>query len=87
MPAASSALALSSSRLPIIGQRHTLAMADEERQAELFLELMNMAAERRLGNVESFGGLGHAESVGHGNECLYVPKVHGGGILYQIRMS
>ena len=73
--------------LAVVGQRHALAMANEERQTELFLELMNMAAERRLGNVESFGGLGHAESVGHGNECLYVPKVHGGGILYQIRMS
>ena len=71
----------------IIGQGDALTMAKEEREAELLLELMDMTAERRLGNMESFGGLGDAQRVGHGNEGLYVPKVHGGGILYRIRMS
>jgi len=48
---------------------------------------MNMAAERGLGDVEAFGRLGDTQSVSHGNEGLYVPEVHGGGILYQIRMA
>jgi hypothetical protein len=39
-----------------------------------------------LGDMQSLGGLGHAQGVGDGNERFYVPKVHGGGILYQIRM-
>jgi hypothetical protein len=62
-------------------------MAKEECQAKLFLELMYVAAERRLGDVKAFGGFRHAESVGDGDECLYVPKVQSAGILYQIRMS
>jgi hypothetical protein len=62
-------------------------MSDEEREAELFLELMNMTAEWGLGDVQSFGGLGHAKGVGYGDECLYMPKVHGGRILYRIRMA
>jgi hypothetical protein len=46
-----------------------------------------MAAERRLRDVEAFGSLGDTQGVRHGDEGLYVPKVHGGGILYQIRMT
>jgi len=64
-----------------------MAMTQEQREAELFLKLVNMAAERGLGDVEAFGRLGDTQSVSHGDEGLYVPKVHGGGILYQIRMA
>jgi hypothetical protein len=62
-------------------------MAKEQRQSELFFELMDVATEWWLRDVQPFGGLRHAQSVGHGDERLYVPKVHGAGILYQIRMS
>jgi hypothetical protein len=48
---------------------------------------MNVTAERRLRDVETLGGLGDTERVSHGKEGLYVPKVHGAGILYQIRMA
>jgi hypothetical protein len=64
-----------------------MAMSQKQRETELFLELMNMAAERGLGYVEAFGRLGDTQGVSHGKEGLYVPKVHGGGILYQIRMA
>jgi hypothetical protein len=64
-----------------------MAMTQEQRETEFFLELVNMAAKRGLGDVEAFGRLGDTQSVSHGKEGLYVPKVHGGGILYQIRMA
>src|SRR5688572_8635540 len=71
----------------VLGQRDAVPVTDEQREAEFFLELMNMAAERGLRDVEAFGGPGDTQGVSHGNEGLYVPKVHGGGILYQIRMA
>jgi hypothetical protein len=45
-------------------------MTQEQRQAELFLELMNVTAERRLGDMETFRGLGNAQGVSHGDEGL-----------------
>jgi hypothetical protein len=71
----------------VFGQRDPMPMAKEEREAEFFLELMDVTAERRLRDVKAFGSLGDTQGVRHGNEGLYVPKVHGGGILYQIRMA
>jgi hypothetical protein len=73
--------------LAVFSQRDSMSMPEKEREAELFLELMNVTAERGLRDVEAFGSLGDTQGVRHGYEGLYVPKVHGGGILYQIRMT
>ena len=85
--AAASARAFSSRLLSGCRQRDALAMADEERDAELILELLDVPAQRWLRDVQPLGGLGHAGFFGDGDERAQVAEIHGRRILYQIRMA
>jgi hypothetical protein len=60
------------------GDRHALTMADEQRDAELFLQLSDVAAQRRLRDVQPFGRSRHAGFFGDGDECAEVAEIHGG---------
>ena len=62
-------------------------MAEEERDAELVLQLADVAAERRLRDVQPFRRPRHARLFGDGDERAKVPEIHGRRILYQIRMA
>jgi hypothetical protein len=71
----------------LVSERDAMPVAMKKRQSEFFLELMDVSSEWRLRDVEAFGGPGDAQRVSHGDEGLYVPKVHGGLILYRNRMT
>ena len=60
-------------------QRDALTMADEQRDAELILELFDVPAQRRLRDVEPLGGFGHAGFFRDGNERAQVTEIHGRG--------
>ena len=59
-------------------------MTDEERHAELFFQLVDVAAEGRLRDVKPFGRLGDAQGLSHGDECFDSSEIHGARIVYQI---
>ena len=54
-------------------------MADEERDAEFLLELPDVPAERRLGDVQAGRGLSDARFRGNSDERAQVAEVHGAG--------
>ncbi len=60
-------------------QRDALTMTDEQRDAELILELLDVPAQRWLRDVEPLGGLGHAGFFRDGDERAQVAEIHGRG--------
>ncbi len=69
-----------------LGEVHAVAMAYEQRDAQLFLELVNMAAEGWLRDMQTLGRFGHTERLGYGDEGLHSPQIHAAQMLYQIGM-
>lgn len=59
-------------------QAHAAGGPLEERRAEFFLEREDVAAERRLGEVEPQRGTPHVTLLGHSYEGLDVRQAHGG---------
>ena len=51
-----------------LSDRDALTMADEQRDAELFLQLPDMSAERWLGHVQPLGRAPEVELLGDGDE-------------------
>ena len=49
----------------------------EQLQSEGVFEQGDLPRERRLGNVQAFGSLGHCAQLGHGDECADMTQVHG----------
>ena len=69
-----------------VGERHAVAMPHEQADAQLFFELADVPAQRWLGNMEALGRLGDARFVGDRDEGAQMSEIHGGQILYQIRI-
>jgi hypothetical protein len=59
-----------------------VAVPDEQRQPKFLLELVDVTAEGRLGDVEPFGGFGDAQGVCDCDKCPYMPKIHIAGGFY-----
>jgi hypothetical protein len=59
-------------------QTHAAGGALEQGSTELLLEREDVAAERRLGEVEPARGTPHVTLLGHGYEGLDVRQAHGG---------
>ena len=59
-------------------QLHPLGAAREQREAQLFLERLDLLADRRLRHVASLRRLGEAQRVGHGDKVLKLRRAHGG---------
>jgi hypothetical protein len=61
-----------------------MTMAYEEGDTELFFQLMDVAAEGRLRNVQPLGCLGDAQGLSYGDERFDSSEIHGARIVYQI---
>ena len=59
-----------------LGQHHAVVLADEEREAELLLELLDLAAERRLRDVEPFGRAPEVQLLGDRYEIAKMSQLH-----------
>ena len=57
-------------------QHHALGRADKEREAERFLQKLNMPGDGRLGDMQRAGGLGNALQLGHLLEHLQAIMDH-----------
>ena len=51
--------------------------AVEQRLSELGLEAADLLRERRLGDVQAFGGAAEVPLLGDGDEVAQVPELHG----------
>src|SRR5262245_50699744 len=69
---------------PCVSQCDAVAMAHEQRDAELFFQLMYAATERWLRDVQPFGCLGNAQGLSNCDERFHSPEIHGPRIVYQI---
>ncbi|MNJ73339.1 hypothetical protein D3C77_701240 [compost metagenome] len=61
---------------PGIGNVHAAPMALEQVDAQLFLQLANLSAKCRLGNVQAVGCLAEAAEFGDMNQGLELNNVH-----------
>lgn len=60
---------------PRVGEFHTnnpSIIASEQLKSELFFDLSDLSAERRLGEVQSEGGLGEVQLFAQGNDRVQV---------------
>ena len=57
----------------------------EERLPELGLEAADLLRQRRLGDVQAFGGTAEVPLLGHGEEVAQVPQLHGSASAIHIR--
>ena len=62
-----------------LGQSDSSARAVKQVLAELSLEVADLGADSRLGDMEPGGGSREACLVGHGNEVLELPEFHNHG--------
>jgi hypothetical protein len=58
------------------GQRHGAAGAVEQRRAELALQLADLGADARLGDVHAAGRPGEVGGLGDGDEVLELAELH-----------
>ncbi|MNW06784.1 hypothetical protein D3C71_2032500 [compost metagenome] len=63
---------------PLLGQRDAAAMAVEQAGAQLVLQLLDLPAERRLGDAKLDRRLGKTAKVGHLNKVAQFQKFHRG---------
>jgi hypothetical protein len=60
---------------PSVGELHTdnpSIITSEQAKSKLFFDLSNLSAERRLGEVQSEGGLRKVQLFAQGNGCVQV---------------
>ncbi len=65
-------------RLPLGGKAHAAGAAGQQAAAEALLEPLDGQAQRRLGEVQVFAGLGEAQGPGHGEEGTQLLDGHDG---------
>ena len=58
------------------GQRDVMAVTVEEGRAEFLFELLNLHAERGLGDVQAFGGAPEIKFFGGSSEISEVAEFH-----------
>ena len=63
--------------MPAARQRGAPAVAVEQRHAELGLELADLLADARLGEVQAVGGAAEVKLLGDGDERAQLPQFHG----------
>ena len=61
---------------PFGGQVHPVALADQQRPAQLLLQILHLAGEGGLGQVQKVGRPGDAALPGHGQEIAQRPYLH-----------
>ena len=66
-------------RLAGLGQRHVALHAVEQRRAELGLQLADLLADRRLGDVQLLGRAGEVQMAAHRLEVGELMDFHGSG--------
>ena len=59
-----------------VGQVGEMALAPEQEPAELLLELLDRAGQRRLGDVAVLGGAGEVERLAHREEVADLMHLH-----------
>ena len=59
-----------------LGQGNRPALAREQAHAQLFFQQLDLAAERRLGDMQFFGGAGEVALARHGDEIAQLSQVH-----------
>lgn len=69
--------ASSRNAVPGRGQPHAAASAFEEGDADLVLQLADLAAEGGLGDTQATGGPGEVQFIGDADEVAQVPEFHG----------
>ncbi|MNG32023.1 hypothetical protein D3C84_1179390 [compost metagenome] len=57
------------------GEAQALLAALEQLQAEALLELGDLPAQRRLGNMQLLGGAAHVLDFGHGDEITELSEI------------
>jgi hypothetical protein len=60
---------------PSVGEFHTdnsSIIASEQSKVKLFFDFSDLSAERRLGDVQSEGGLSEVQLFAQGNDCVQV---------------
>ena len=67
--------------LPGLGQPHAAIGAGEQRDGELVLEALDMAGQRRLGDVKMRRGAGDAAQFGDADEIMQAAQLHRGTLL------
>ena len=72
---------------PLRRQRYRVAPAHEEFLPQLLLQLLQLAGEGRLGDVQSAGRSGHASGVGHAEKIAQYSEFHirlGSSMLFSV---
>ena len=71
----------------LAGRRHLHAAdrSNEQRLGELLLEQQDLAADRRLRDVQLRASLGERAGLGNGAQDLQLTQVHGGILLARLR--
>jgi hypothetical protein len=60
----------------LLGERHGLPRAYEQREAEVALQELDLPRHRRLRDVQVLGGPAEAQPPRRCEECAQVPVVH-----------
>src|SRR5215211_3494111 len=63
-------------KLPSVGQAQRTGPAFEKHHAQLFLELVDLPTERRLGHLQRLRGTRDAPLSNHGHEIAEVAQFH-----------
>ena len=63
--------------VPRLGQLHMALVAHKERDAQVFLQLADLTAQRRLCDVQLLRGLAKVKVFGDGQEVANVTQFHG----------
>ena len=68
---------------PCLGELHLALGAMEERDPKLFFELPDLMAERRLAEIQPFGGAAEVERFGQRDDVAKVSQLHPHGKAYR----
>ena len=63
-------------KLPRFGELERTRATLKQLHAQFFFKLLNLAAQRRLGDKQLFSGAGKALLLGHGHKIAQMSKLH-----------
>ena len=73
--------------LALLGYGHSSRMPDEKLRSEFFFELLNLLAQRRLGDPQDFRGTRKISAFCDLDKILELTKVHGRASLSRFQRS